>query len=98
LARLFVIKHRDGKSRFVIHLEYDYSTLKIREISENKYKQIFYKYKNERIETVAEHTSKIEQAEKIMAASSKKKKENELINAFSSDVGYSDVEDAPIED
>lgn len=98
LARLFIIKHRDGKSRFIVHLEYDYSTLKIREISENKYKQIFSKYKNERTETVAEHTSKLEQVEKIMSASSKKKKENELINAFSSDVGYSDVEDAPIED
>jgi len=99
LARIFVIKHRDGKSRFTIHVEYDYSTLKMREISENKYKTIFSNYKNQKTETISEREAKMDSFNKMIGNKKpfKPEQHENLISAFTGDVGYSDVEDAVIE-
>lgn len=88
LARVYVIKHRDGKSRFIVHVEFNYDTLKMRQISENKYKTIYSKYKNEKTGTVTQAMREAE-AEKIM--SGKKKPQIQF-----KDAGYQDVEDAPV--
>lgn len=47
VARIFVIKHRHGKSRFLLHVEYDMDTLKMRQISLETYDQRWKKKRNE---------------------------------------------------
>lgn len=94
LARIFVIKHRDGKSRFTTHIEFNYDTLKMRQISKSKYDSIFKKYKNEKTKTITEVTS---EETKLEAIFNKSKKDKDITPKGSkfSDVGYDDVEDAP---
>jgi len=41
IARIFVIKHRHGKSRFTFHAQFDKHTLQIRQISEEAYNKIW---------------------------------------------------------
>ena len=89
LARIFVIKHRDGKGRFNVHVEFDYGTLKMREISESKYKTIFSKHKNEKTVTVAQQMQKVDEM------FSKKKKA--AVSNFTGDAGYNGVEE-PVTD
>lgn len=88
LARLFVIKHRDGKSRFTSHIEFNYDTLKMRGISKNKYESTMRKYKSERTETITEAVSKETQFDSIVKGRNKSK-------VKFTDKGYGDVEDAP---
>jgi len=95
VARLFVIKHRDGKSRFQCHIQFDYDTLKMRQISESKYKTIFGKYKNEKTTTTQEHMRKEAEIDQFNNLMSSKKSEAAMKFA---DVGYGDVEDAPAEE
>lgn len=40
VARIFVIKHRHGKSRFTFHVKFDYDTLSMTSISEANYEKI----------------------------------------------------------
>ena len=54
LARLFVIKHRFGKSRFTIYLQIDPDTLRMRQISEARYKTIKMTYENTKTVTAAD--------------------------------------------
>jgi replicative DNA helicase len=82
IARIFVIKHRHGKSRFTFHAQYDSHTLRIKQISEETYNKIWKEHsfkKTNRAEDM--------EAESNMLAYSKKKK-------FSEDKGYDDP-DAP---
>lgn len=44
VARIFVIKHRHGKSRFTFHAQFDKHTLQIRQISEETYNKIWKEY------------------------------------------------------
>ena len=46
LARIFVVKHRHGKSRFNFHVEYDYDTLRMSQINENIYTNKLKEYRN----------------------------------------------------
>jgi replicative DNA helicase len=92
LARLFVIKHRDGKSRFECHVQFDYDTLKMRQISKSKYNAIFGKYKNEKSVSVDEQMRKEAEVDRIMNS---KKSADAMKFA---DVGYDNVEDAPAEE
>jgi len=89
LARIFVIKHRDGKSRFTTHIEFNYDTLKMRQISESRYNSIYKKYKHEKDQTVssAMKESEIDKVNKIVGGGNKK--------SFLNDAGYKDAEDAP---
>lgn len=41
IARIFVIKHRHGKSRFEFHVKYDMNTLQMTQISKEKYNEIW---------------------------------------------------------
>jgi len=46
LARIFVIKHRHGKSRFICYAEYDQETLEIRQISKTTYENRWKVHRN----------------------------------------------------
>lgn len=97
LARLFVIKHRDGKSRFTCYIQIDYATLKMRQISKTKYDAIFTTYRNERTKS-AEEVMRDEADLDKMLASRRKKSMNALHGApVFNETSYADVEDAPEE-
>jgi replicative DNA helicase len=44
IARVFVIKHRHGKSRFTFHVQYDKNTLAIKQITGTEYDKIWKQY------------------------------------------------------
>jgi hypothetical protein len=92
VARLFVIKHRDGKSRFISHIQFDYDTLKMRQISESKYKQTYLTHKNSKTVTIQDQMRKDSETDRLNAVMNSKKTEAAM--KFS-DPGYGDVEDAP---
>lgn len=54
IARIFVIKHRHGKSRFTCHAQFDMKTLQIRQISENKYNEIWKRYSFEKTSKISD--------------------------------------------
>lgn len=93
LARLFVIKHRFGKSRFTIYVQFDYTTLCIKQISQNKYRSILQEYESGKKITAAEETALAEQAkakmENFKKATKDKKDSKSTIESFKfSDIGY----------
>jgi replicative DNA helicase len=58
LGRCYVIKQRDGKSRFMIRLRFDLENLKITEISQDKYLDILNRHKKTaEDEVVVDHMS-----------------------------------------
>jgi replicative DNA helicase len=52
LARIFVAKHRHGKSRFTFHVEFDYNTLRMSQISQHSYENKIKEYRNS-VDTIA---------------------------------------------
>lgn len=86
IARIFVIKHRHGKSRFSIHAEYDMKTLQIRQISELRYNEIWKEYsfkKTDKISTVDNQVKNIVSKGKI--------------KGFSDDSGYEDPDQPDVQ-
>ena len=51
VARIFVIKHRNGKSRFKFHVEYNMETLSISQTSADAYQQKINKIRNDKMVT-----------------------------------------------
>lgn len=84
IARIFVIKHRHGKSRFTCWAKFDKDTLKMDQISEDTYNKIWKEYSFKKTERSADLN---EQADMIV----KKKKK------FSNDVGYDDPDSPDIQ-
>lgn len=82
IARIFVIKHRHGKSRFEFHVEYDKDTLQMREISRTKYNDIWKKYQFDKTVTDSDLE---QQADDIVGGKSK--------DYFKNDPGHQDVDD-----
>lgn len=92
IARIFVIKHRHGKSRFTFHVEYDVklneedkkhrNTLSMDEISHAEYDRIWKSYHVTKTETVTDHEK---QEQKIWDKMKKGKKKK-----FQNDIGYND--------
>lgn len=86
VARIFVIKHRHGKSRFTFHVQYNNKTLAMNEISANKYQSIYkeYQFKKDKL------------ASELQAKETKNKKEKEKNNSsFSNDIGYNSIDIDP---
>lgn len=54
LARIYVAKHRSGKSRFSFHVMFDYDTLTIRQISYETYSTILKEYRNTKEKTTTD--------------------------------------------
>lgn len=60
IARIFVIKHRHGKSRFTCHAQFDMKTLQIRQISEVKYNEIWKRYSFEKTSKISDVESPVD--------------------------------------
>ena len=74
LGRVFVAKHREGKSRFVFYVEFDYKTLSIKQISEEKYNNIRRNYNLTKEKTTSDQIREEMMGTNLEAALSKKKK------------------------
>ena len=73
IARIFVIKHRHGKSRFSFHVEYNMKTLAMDEISANKYNEIYKKFTFEKTKTISDMDSQEQDIFKKMKKNKKEK-------------------------
>jgi replicative DNA helicase len=82
LARIFIIKHRFGKSRFTIYVQFDYDTLRMRQISENRYKSIKMTYENTKKVSAADHVQQEEEAKAKVANFAKAAAANKHKKAF----------------
>jgi replicative DNA helicase len=58
LARVYVAKTRDGKSRFSFYIQFNYDNLSMREISQSMYDAIYKKHKSEKEETIMDRNAK----------------------------------------
>lgn len=88
IARIFVIKHRHGRSRFPCWAQFNMKTLKIEQISEDKYNKIWREHSFKKTEKIADVAAQSE------IIGSKKK--------FVNDAGYDDPDSPdtqpPLED
>jgi len=84
IARIFVIKHRHGKSRFSFHVQYDMKTLAMEEISGNKYNEI---WKKATFEKTNRDSDMDNQAQQVWKKMNKKKID------FSNDIGNNNLEE-----
>lgn len=92
IARIFVIKHRHGKSRFDFHVEYDIKTsendlvhkgtLAMTEISKAEYDRRWKNHQMTKTETVGDHEKKEQEIYNKMKKSKKNK------SKFQNDIGY----------
>ena len=73
IARIFVAKHRDGRSRFTFYVTFDYDTLKISQITQEKYESIRKKYLLTREKTVSEALQEELEQKKMYSVMNKKK-------------------------
>jgi len=97
LARILVAKHRSGKSRFTIHVQYNYDTLSITQITQEKYENILKKYRLLKETTTTDKMREVLQEKQandiINGGSSPAKKSKKgsavLANWDNSDAGYS---------
>lgn len=98
IARIFVIKHRHGKSRFTFHVEYDVrlgekdekhrNTLSMDEISAAEYDRIWKSYQMTKVDKVSDQDNQQQKVWDKMKKSKKKK--------FNDDIGYNNQDlDAP---
>lgn len=60
IARIFVIKHRHGKSRFTCHAQFNMKTLQISQISEVKYNEIWKRYSFEKTNKISDVDSSVD--------------------------------------
>ena len=79
IARIFVIKHRHGKSRFTCWAQFNKETLQMKQISETRYNEIWKDYSFKKTERVAEMDT---QVKNIVSKGN--------IKGFSNDSGYED--------
>jgi len=101
IARVFVIKHRHGKSRYIFHIEYDIkqkdddegkTTLAMREISESRYSD---KIKREQNETVI-RTNDLPQAQPPDGEKGKETRAKFETYGYGDDEGPTGPESGPI--
>ena len=68
LGRLYVIKQRDGKSRYMIRLRFDQENLKITNLSQDKYLDILNSHKKTvEGDVVIDHMTVVTEEDKIEA-------------------------------
>lgn len=91
IARIFVIKHRHGKSRFTLHSKFDKETLRMDQISKDQYDKIWKEHSISKIEREEDLSS---QAESLMFKNKKNKKNK---NKFENDIGYEDPDSPDIQ-
>jgi len=82
IARIFVIKHRHGKSRFTFHAQFDKQTLQIKQISEDTYNKIWKDYSFKKTDKSGDLESQTE----MLIKSNKKFSENKIEDPDEPDV------------
>jgi len=87
IARIFVIKHRHGKSRFSFHVQYNMKTLAMSEISTSAYNEIWKKFSFEKVDKVSDMD---EQAKDVYKKMKNSKKEKKI--SFSNDSGNNGID------
>lgn len=75
LGRVYVAKTRDGKSRFAFHIQFDYDTLSIKQVSQSVYDAKLRKHRAEREETTMEHSRNELEAQRVVEQGKKKQQE-----------------------
>lgn len=86
IARIFVIKHRHGKSRFTVHAQYDMKTLQIRQISIDQYNKMWKDYSFNKTDKY----SNVDTQVRSIVSNGKSK-------GFSNDAGYDDPDQPDIQ-
>jgi len=84
IARIFVIKHRHGRSRFTCYAEFDMKTLQMRQISEIKYNEIWKRYSFQKTSKISDVESS---ADAVVGKSVK----------FRDDAGYEDPDSPDVQ-
>lgn len=82
IARIFVIKHRHGKSRFTFNVEYDMRTLAMREIYAVDYDR---RYKDQHMKTINRESDMQSQEKEVWKKMNKDKNKK---SKFSNDIGH----------
>jgi replicative DNA helicase len=85
IARIFVIKHRHGKSRFTFYVEYNMKTLEMKEISGAEYDR---RWKAYQMTVVNRKTDEERQQEEIENKMKYKNKNKKNKSKFKDDIGY----------
>lgn len=86
IARIFVIKHRHGKSRFTCWAQFNKETLQMKQISDVEYNKIWREYSFKKTDKTAD----IEAQADMLASKVKKKK-------FNNDAGYDDPDSPDVQ-
>ena len=86
IARIFVIKHRHGKSRFTFYVQYNKDTLGMSQISENQYNELWKQVKFDKIDKKEDVEA---QAEELKRMNEKRKKKKIKFE----DSGYDDPDE-----
>lgn len=73
IARIFVIKHRFGKSKFKFYVKFDYNTLNYYPITREEYDRIIKTYQNE-VKDRATDATAVDMVDKIVSGGAKKMK------------------------
>ncbi len=98
LARVYVAKHRAGKSRFTFYVSINYDTLSITQISQNEYEQRLRKHRATKGKTIEDELKEEAETKKLDQIISKRNKQVDgtpRIAKFKDDVGY-DSEEPPV--
>jgi replicative DNA helicase len=90
LARIFVVKHRHGRSRFAFHVEFNYSTLGITEITQEKYENRLKKYRNEKDQRAGDEVAENE-LNRVLGKKKKKSEDTDSGNKSKKDSDINDV-------
>jgi replicative DNA helicase len=88
IARIFVIKHRHGKSRFTCWARFNKETLQMKQISELEYNKIWREYSFKKTDRAADVDAQAD----MLAAKLKKSKKK-----FSDDMGYDDPDSPDVQ-
>ena len=87
IARIFVIKHRHGKSRFTFWAQFDKDTLQIKQIAEDVYNKMWKEYSFSKTDRAADMDIQAE----MLASKTKKKK------MLENDAGYEDPDSPDVQ-
>lgn len=83
LARVFVVKHREGKSRFIFNMGFDYDKLKLFQVSKDKYEKTMRDYRANKQISASEKALEEDSFDKIINSNKTSKRLEEFTSSFS---------------
>lgn len=96
LARIYVVKHREGKARFFFPIKFDYNKLKLQQISNDEHAKLIKQYRLYKDERASESTME-QQALAIIDGKGKKRGSAPLAHFNDGPVDQETSDDAPNE-